>query len=254
MWSQPVVTARASGRTAGAPASRSWLAAMVMVQPVSMRSSTSRSGPVSWLSASRRSSGTVSARPQRAQPLGAIVAARAGAVGAGVAERAEVGQPADLRDPLAEARNQDGPGARRHGDHAGRALAPVPGGQDFDHGVGELVGDRPVGSLVGEQRPQCGSPADVGETAERAARLGLRLRGSCPRRRGFPGPSSPAATSAAARPRRRGGAAAAGLRPRRPAGLEGPAPGRCSCRSGRSEPPAGRRARGAGTPRQASVA
>ena len=58
---EPVVTARASGRTAGAPTSRSCFAATVMVQPVSMRSSMSRSGPVSWLSASRRSSGTVSA-------------------------------------------------------------------------------------------------------------------------------------------------------------------------------------------------
>ncbi len=105
------------------------------------------------------------------------MAARAGAVGAGVAERAEVGQPADLRDPLAEARYQDGPGARRHGDNAGRALAPVPGGKDFDHRIGELVRDRPIGSLAGEQHPQRGSPADIGETAERAARLGRTVRG-----------------------------------------------------------------------------
>src|SRR3984957_14451766 len=36
--------------------------------------------------------------PQRAQPLGSVMAARAGTVRAGIAERPEVGAAADLRD------------------------------------------------------------------------------------------------------------------------------------------------------------
>ena len=123
-----------------------------MVQPVSMRSSMSRSGPVAAACATEVV-GDGERRPQRAQPLGAVVAARAGAVGAEVAERAEVGQPADLCDPLAEAHYQNRPGARRQRHNAYRALVPVPRGEDFDCGPHELIRDRPVRSLVGEQRP-----------------------------------------------------------------------------------------------------
>lgn len=46
--------------------------------------------------------------PQRGQALGTVVAARARAVRRGVAERPEVGQPADLGDPLAEAPDERG--------------------------------------------------------------------------------------------------------------------------------------------------
>ena len=68
------------------------------------------------------------------------------------------------------------------------------------HRVGQLRGDRLVRRALGEQGAQRGAPADVGEPAERPARLGRAARpGSCRTRRSR-GPSSRSATSCAARP------------------------------------------------------
>ena len=59
---QPAVTARTSGNTPGAPASRSSLAATVMVQPLSIRSSMTSTGPPSEATAPASGPGTRSSR------------------------------------------------------------------------------------------------------------------------------------------------------------------------------------------------
>ena len=114
---------------------------------------------------------------------------------------------------------------------------------------GELVGDRAVRRLLGQQGAQRGAPADVGQAAEGAAGLGQRGRpGSCRTRRSR-APSSRSATSSAARPWCRGGRAAPVRPRRRPAGRRPASAGRCSCRTGRTgAAPGVVELAGAGTP------
>ncbi len=77
---------------------------------------------------------------------------------------------AAIRWPRLLDQHRPGPGRQRH--DRSRARRPVPRGEHLDHRVGELAGDRLVRRALGEQGAQRAAPADVGQPAERPARLG----------------------------------------------------------------------------------
>src|SRR5487761_1547454 len=124
--------------------------------------------------------------PQRAKPLGAVVLQRgrpAWPLAVGVLERAQVRHPADPGDLPAEALDELRPGPGRQRDHAGRPVRPVPGGEDLDHGLDYVAGQRAVGRVTAEQGAQPGPPAEVGRPPPRPAPLGRRRGRDLPRDR-----------------------------------------------------------------------
>ena len=153
--------------------------------------------------------------PDRLEPLRAVELLGAGGPhpgpGAGITQGAQQGQPADLRDPLAQAGDELGPGVAGQRDHAGRALLPVPRGQHLDqrgrpgHRGRARRGPGPAGVRtagapdrppVRSSRSRGPQPRPVRRPSARPVSADSSGPGSCPPRPRRAA-SCPAATSAA---------------------------------------------------------
>ena len=242
--------AKANGSTALAPARRRRRAATVIVQPVSITSSTSSTGP----RRARRTSGSPTRVPHGREPLGRVgVRRRAAARAAG--SGAEQRQPADLGDPPGQVRRAGAGGcASRMPTTPTGPLRPPPA-REHPHARRPARPSAPAGRRRRSRRGRPsssrsrGAPADVGEPPDRPAGLGLLACRDPPGQRyaerGHAGRPLLARRDLDARPVE----AARGRRRRRPSRpRRRTTPCRCRCRSARTAPASGRRAGGAGTP------
>ena len=114
--------------------------------------------------------------PDPGEPERAVAAGLPGRAAGGGRERAEVGEPADLRDPAGERVDEQRTGARRHRDDGHRPLPPTPVGEHPHARREHLRRHGSVGRARGEQFAQRAAPSEVGEAGERAALIGLLTR------------------------------------------------------------------------------
>ena len=162
-----LVLASAKGSTSGAPAARTTRAAIVSVHPVSVRSSTSSTGPPA---ASISAGIGRQPRPvQRGDAIGGVRRGHGPTFGR-VPQGAEVGQPAESGQLAGQRRDQQRMAVRVQRHHRRRPGRPVPRRQHLHRGLHHVVGHLAVGFV--EQTPQPRAPAQIGQPADDAAGCG----------------------------------------------------------------------------------